>query len=87
MPVDNGPIPIDRKQLKGRLAGKVAVITGGAGGMGRAASLQFAAAGARVAILDIDHEQGESAVAAIVAASPCGGFILVLGVPCGGADH
>lgn len=66
MPVDTGPVPIDHQQLKGRLADKVAVITGGAGGMGRAASLQFAAAGARVAILDIDQKQGESAVAAIV---------------------
>lgn len=67
MPIDNGPIPIDRQLLQGRLAGKVAIITGGAGGMGRAASLQFAAAGARVAILDIDADQGESVQAAIVA--------------------
>ncbi len=58
-----------------RLAGKVAVITGGAGGMGRAASLQFAAAGARVAILDIDSAQGESAAEEIEQAGGSATFI------------
>lgn len=51
-----------RKQLstsvQGRLDGKTALITGGAGGMGRAASLMFAAAGARVAIADIQRDAG-----------------------------
>lgn len=44
--------------VEGRLAGKTALITGGAGGMGRAASLMFARAGARVAILDIQGDAG-----------------------------
>lgn len=44
--------------LEGRLAGRTALITGGAGGMGRAASRMFARAGARVAILDIQEEAG-----------------------------
>ena len=43
---------------KDALAGRTAIITGGAGGMGRAASLMFAEAGARVAILDIQTEAG-----------------------------
>jgi NAD(P)-dependent dehydrogenase (short-subunit alcohol dehydrogenase family) len=36
------------------LAGKVAVITGAGSGIGRAAAVRFAAAGARVAITDVD---------------------------------
>lgn len=46
----------------GRLAGKTAVITGGAAGMGRATSLAFANEGATVAILDIQKEAGEEVV-------------------------
>ncbi len=46
----------------GRLAGKTAVITGGAAGMGRATSLAFAKEGAVVAILDIQRDAGEEVV-------------------------
>jgi len=46
----------------GRLAGKTAVITGGAAGMGRATSLAFAREGASVGILDIQKEAGEEVV-------------------------
>ncbi|QJF50754.1 SDR family NAD(P)-dependent oxidoreductase [Roseobacter ponti] len=41
---------------KGRVAGKTAVITGGAAGIGRASSLMFAREGARVVIIDINEQ-------------------------------
>ncbi len=47
---------------KGRLAGRVAVITGGAAGMGRATSLEFAREAAVVIILDIQKEAGNEVV-------------------------
>ena len=42
-----------------RLDGKVAVITGAAGGIGREAALLFSADGARVCVADLGREQGE----------------------------
>jgi NAD(P)-dependent dehydrogenase (short-subunit alcohol dehydrogenase family) len=46
-----------------RLDGKVAVITGAAGGMGREAALLFAAEGAQVCVADVDREHGEQTAA------------------------
>ncbi len=51
-----------------RLAGKVTLITGGGGGMGRVAAELFAAQGARVAVVDLDEAGGQETVAAITAA-------------------
>lgn len=47
------------------LQGKVAIVTGGAAGIGRAAALQFAQAGARVVVADWSVEAGQGVVAEI----------------------
>jgi NAD(P)-dependent dehydrogenase (short-subunit alcohol dehydrogenase family) len=42
------------------LEGKVAIVTGGASGLGRATAELFVAEGARVVVADVDTEQGEA---------------------------
>jgi len=49
-------------------AGKSVLVTGAAGGIGRAAALAFAGAGARVAVVDVDAKGGEDTVALIAQA-------------------
>lgn len=49
------------------LAGRRAVVTGAANGIGRATGLRFAAEGARVALLDVEEEPLEEALALIAA--------------------
>jgi NAD(P)-dependent dehydrogenase (short-subunit alcohol dehydrogenase family) len=51
-----------------RLEGKKAIVTGGAGGIGRATSLAFAAEGASVAVVDLNAEAAEGVAAEIRAA-------------------
>jgi NAD(P)-dependent dehydrogenase (short-subunit alcohol dehydrogenase family) len=49
----------------GRLAGKIAIITGAAGGMGEAAALIFAREGARIAAVDLSENRVAPVVEAI----------------------
>ncbi len=49
------------KNLVGRVAGKIALVTGAASGIGRAAALLFAREGARIALADINLAVAQSA--------------------------
>jgi len=51
-----------------KLENKVAVITGGGSGMGRASALLFAAEGAKVAVVDLDERGAAETVSEITAA-------------------
>jgi NAD(P)-dependent dehydrogenase (short-subunit alcohol dehydrogenase family) len=54
--------------VAGRLAGKIAVVTGSAGGIGQATAQRFTQEGARVVCADIDADAGARAAASIGAA-------------------
>ena len=54
--------------MAGLLEGKVALVTGGGSGLGRATALAFARAGARVVVADVDTAGGAETVRQIAAA-------------------
>src|SRR5262245_509877 len=58
--------------MAGRLEGRVAVITGGASGMGRATALRFLAEGARVVVADLNDATGKEFLESASAAGHAG---------------
>jgi NAD(P)-dependent dehydrogenase (short-subunit alcohol dehydrogenase family) len=57
-------VPLNKRRLKmaGTLAGKVALVTGGSTGIGKASSLAFAREGAKVVVSDVNVHGGEETV-------------------------
>jgi NAD(P)-dependent dehydrogenase (short-subunit alcohol dehydrogenase family) len=53
------------EQASGRVAGKVAIVTGGASGIGQSCAMRLAQEGASVMVTDIQDDLGAEAVAAI----------------------
>ena len=61
--------------MTGRLANKVAIVTGGGGGIGSATVLRFAQEGACVVVADIDEAAGQTSAAAANAAAASAGHV------------
>ena len=65
-------MPLDQSSKSGRVHGKVALVTGGARGIGAASARLLAAEGAQVLISDLDVEAGQALAAEI---GPTAAFI------------
>ena len=61
--------------MAGLLAGKVALVTGGGSGIGRASTLGFAREGAHVVVADVDSEGGAETVRQVTAAGGTARFV------------
>ena len=59
-----------------RLQGKVAIVTGGSSGFGRATAIRFAEEGAKVVVADLDEEWGKESISRIAQAGSEGALIL-----------
>lgn len=70
--------------MPGRLAGKIALITGAGGGQGRAAAVMFAREGANVVVVDVKVEGGEETVKLVEEA---GGSAVFQNADVSKADH
>ncbi|WP_419907619.1 SDR family NAD(P)-dependent oxidoreductase [Candidatus Poriferisodalis sp.] len=62
MTLDTAPHGAASSDTAGRMAGKVAVITGGASGIGRACGLRFAAEGASIVVADLNPDRAANVV-------------------------
>ncbi|MGA0885676.1 MAG: glucose 1-dehydrogenase [Ilumatobacteraceae bacterium] len=61
--------------MSGRVSGKVAIVTGGASGIGRACSILLAAEGASVVVTDIQDDAGRAVASEIEAAGGSASYL------------
>jgi len=61
--------------MAGRVGGKVALVTGGASGIGRGCAEKLAAEGATVVVTDVQDHLGEEVVAGIETAGGKAGYL------------
>jgi len=64
--------------MAGRMSGRVAIVTGGGGGIGEATARLFAEEGAAVTLVDSDRDAVERAAAGIIASVHGGGVLEII---------